>query len=482
MDYVTGEVKWSDTLAKHYGVEPGAFKGTFDAFIELIHPDDRASVLATVGKATTTGSDFTVLNRAILPDGRVRWLSGAGRVHLDANGNPLRGIGISLDITDHRMLEVQSQQAQKMEAIGRLAGGVAHDFNNLLTVILGYCELLLGDISPNDPRQDDIVQIQKAGSSAAALTRRLLAFSRKQILEPKLLDLNVVVTDVRRMLERLIGEDVRIVLSLLPTLARVKADRAQMEQIILNLSVNARDAMPTGGTLTIQTENVELDENYTNTHFSVEPGAYVALAVTDTGTGITPEVQLRLFEPFFTTKDLSQGTGLGLSTVHGIVTQSGGSVHVYSELGKGTTFKVYLPQAATGQIIVDVPVARLSQGTATVLVVDDAASLRELAKRLLEREGYTVLLAANADEAVRLFNQHPSIEVLLTDVVMPGESGPELTKKLVQERPTLKVIYMSGYTEEAIVRHGVINAGITFLNKPFTAEMLGRKVREVVDA
>ena len=454
MDYTTGVLRWSEILESQYGLQPGTFGGTFEAFVERIHPDDRASVLETVGKAMKSGADFSILNRSIWPDGTVRWLSGAGRIHLGEHGEPVRGVGISLDVTERRTLEEQYQQAQKMEAIGRLAGGVAHDFNNLLTVILGFCELLLADLDPDDPRQADIAEIQKAGESAAGLTRQLLAFSRKEIIEPTLLDLNVVVADMRAMLGRLIREDVKVVLGLGPELAPVKADRGQVEQIVLNLAVNARDAMPKGGTLTIETANVELDEHYAKTHLSVKPGPYVVLTVTDTGTGMTPQVQARLFEPFFTTKELGKGTGLGLATVHGIVTRSGGSVSVYSEVGRGTSFKVYFPRADAAEMVVEAPppVSRPRAGAETVLVVEDAEGLRALAKRLLERQGYTVLLAANADEALRLFERNASIDVLLTDVVMPGASGPELTRQLVEQRPALKVIYMSGYTEETIVR------------------------------
>jgi CheY-like chemotaxis protein len=331
-----------------------------------------------------------------------------------------------------------------MEAIVRLAGGIAHDFNNLLTAILGYCELLLADLSPHDPRHADISEIQKAGGRAAGLTRQLLAFSRKQIIEPTLLDLNHVVTDMRAMLERLIGEDVKVVLRLRPGIRCVRADRGQAEQIVMNLAVNARDPMPGGGTLTIETASVELDEHYAKTHIAAKPGSYVALTVTDTGTGITPEVQARLFEPFFTTKDPGKGTGLGLATVHSIVARSGGSVNVYSEIGRGTSFKVYYPIADAGDAAAEAPppVARPREGTQTVLVVEDAEGLRQLAKRLLERLGYTVLVASNADEAVRLFENNASIDVLLTDVVMPGASGPELTRRLVERRPSLKVIHV----------------------------------------
>jgi PAS domain S-box-containing protein len=483
MDYTTGVLRWSETLEAHYGLQPGTFGGTFEAFVERIHPDDRESVLETIGKARKAGSDFSVQNRSIWPDGTVRWLSGAGRVYLGEHGEPVRAVGITLDVTERHTLEEQYQQAQKMEAIGRLAGGVAHDFNNLLTVILGSCELLLADLDPDDLRQADIAEIEKAGIRAAGLTRQLLACSRKQIIEPALLDLNAVVADMQAMLGRLIGEDVKVVVVLRPELAPVKADRGQVEQIVLNLAVNARDAMPKGGTLTIETANVELDENYPKTHLAVKPGFYVALTVSDTGTGMTPQVQARLFEPFFTTKEPGKGTGLGLATIHGIVTQSGGSVNVYSEVGRGTSFKVYFPRADAAEMVVKAPpaVARPRAGAQTVLVVEDEEELRELTRRLLQRQGYTVLVAANADEALQLFERNASIDVLLTDVVMPGASGPELTRRLVEQRPALKVIYMSGYTDEAIAQHGVLNPGVAFLNKPFTSEALGRKIREVLD-
>ena len=483
MDFTTGRVQWSEILESQYGLQPGTFGGTVDTFMERVHPQDRDALLATMADAKRAGGDFTLQHRSMWPDGTVRFLSGAGRILLGEHGEAVRGVGISMDVTERRALEEQYQQAQKMDAIGRLAGGLAHDFNNLLTVILGHCELLLADLDAGDSRQTDICGIQKAGMHAAGLTRQLLAFSRKQIIEPTLLDVNVVVTELRAMLGRLIGEDVKVVLALRPALSLVKADRGQLEQIVLNLVVNARDAMPGGGTLTIETANVELDEHYPKTHLAVKPGPYVALTVSDTGTGMTPQVQARLFEPFFTTKEVGKGTGLGLATVHGIVLRSGGSVNVYSEVGKGTSFKVYFPRADASEKVRDLPtpVSRPHVGAETVLVVEDAEGLRELARRLLERQGYTVLVAAHADEATQLFDRNPSIDVLLTDVVMPGASGPELTKRLVERRPELKVIYMSGYTEEAIVQHGVVNPGIAFLHKPFTSQTLGAKIREVLD-
>jgi two-component system cell cycle sensor histidine kinase/response regulator CckA len=482
MDYTTGVLRWSEILETQYGLEPGTFAGTFESFVERVHPDDRESLLETVGKAMKTGKDFSIQNRSIWPDQAVHWLSGAGRVYLGGRGEPLRGVGISLDVTARRTLEEQYQQAQKMEAVGRLAGGVAHDFNNLLTVILGYCELLLADFDPDDPRRADLVEVQKAGARAGGLTRQLLAFSRKQIIEPTLLELDAVVADMRSMLERLIGEDVKVVVVHAPERTLMKADRGQVEQILMNLAVNARDAMPGGGTLTIGTANVQLDEHYAGTHIGSVPGSYVVLTVTDTGTGMTPQVQARLFEPFFTTKELGKGTGLGLATVYGIATQGGGSVSVESEVGRGTSFNVYFPRVEAVEAVVEapLPVARPRAGTQTVLVVEDEEGVRQLAKRLLERQGYVVLVAANADEALQLFEQQPSIDVLLTDVVMPDASGPELTSQLRERGPAPKVIYMSGYTEDSIVHRGVINPGIAFLHKPFNSDTLGQKVREVL--
>ncbi len=341
LDYTTGVHRWSEIVESQYGLEPGTFGGTFEAFVERVHPDDREAVLEAIAKATKSGADFSTEHRSIWPDGTVRWLSGAGRVLLGEHGEPVRAVGITQDVTARRTLEAQYLQAQRMEAIGRLAGGVAHDFNNLLTAILGYSDMLLVDLQPGDPHRADVEEIHRAGTLAAGLTRQLLAFSRKQIIHPTVLDLNDVVSDIRTMLGRLIGDDVKVVLSLGHELARVNADRGQVEQIVMNLAVNARDAMPHGGTLTIATANVELDEDYAATHVDVKPGSYVALTVTDTGTGIAPQVQARLFEPFFTTKEVGKGTGLGLATVHGIVKQNGGSVAVSSELGKGTSFHVY---------------------------------------------------------------------------------------------------------------------------------------------
>ncbi len=483
MDLATGSVRWSETVEAHYGLQPGTFGGSFEAFIEHIHPDDRRVVRDTVEAAMRSASDFSFQNRSVWPDGTVRWLSSAGRFQPGEHGEQGHGVGISQDVTERRILDEESLHGQKMEAVGHLAGGVAHDFNNLLTAILGYCELLQADLPPGDPHLSDIAQIHKAGASAAGLTGQLLAFSRKQIIEPSSFDLNSVVDGMQEMLGRLIREDVKIVLRLQPEPVSVKADRGQTEQIIMNLAVNARDAMAGGGTLTIETASVELDEHYAKVHRSVRPGPYVVLTVSDTGSGMSPQVQARVFDPFFTTKERGKGTGLGLATVHGIATRGGGTVNVYSEPGKGTSFKVYFPRAAAADISSETPlrVHRPDFGDETVLVVEDAAELRELTRRLLERHGYTVLLAGNAEEAVEVFDANEGIGLLLTDVVMPGAGGPELSQRLVGRQPTLKVIFMSGYTEATIVHDGILNPGIAFLHKPFTSETLGRKVREVLD-
>jgi PAS domain S-box-containing protein len=483
MDYRSGVLRWSEVMETQYGLAPGTFAGTFDAFTDRIHPADRPSVLEVLGKAMKTGADFSGLHRTTWPDGTLHWLSGTGRIVLDEGGHPVRSVGISQDVTERLALEAQFQQAQKMEAVGRLAGGVAHDFNNLLTVILGFCELLLTSVTQDDPRRRDVVEIQKAGTRAASLTRQLLAFSRKELIEPTLLDLHTVLIELRPMLGRLLREDVTVMGGTRRALARVRADRGQVEQVVLNLAVNAQDAMPNGGTLTIETADIELDEHDSTSRLAPQPGRYVVLTVTDSGTGMTPEAQEHLFEPFFTTKEPGKGTGLGLATVHGIVTRSGGSVSVHSEPGRGTSFKVYFPQAPAADTTIDVPErpAPPRPGSETVLVVEDSRGLRDLTKRLLERRGYTVIVAANAEEASRLFEETPSIDVLLTDVVMPGKSGPELIKRLAERRPTLKVLYMSGYTDEAIVQHNVLKPGIAFLHKPFTSDTLERKLREVLD-
>jgi PAS domain S-box-containing protein len=399
------------------------------------------------------------------------------------SGRP-SGIVAVQDVTERARLEGQLRQAQKMEAVGRLAGGVAHDFNNMLAVIAGYSELLL-HLTQTAERQDlrgPLQEIQKASERAARLTRQLLAFSRKQVLTPKVLDLGALVMDFERMLARLIGEDIEVATRVAPDLYRIKADPGQLEQVLLNLVVNGRDAMPTGGKITIEVQNVELDNSYGKQHQAVVPGDYVLLAVTDTGSGMSAETLEHAFEPFFTTKDAEHGTGLGLATVFGIVQQSGGHIQVYSELGIGTTFKVYLPRTRTASEPAAKPQAALISGDATVLLVEDEKMVRVLVQDVLSMYGYTVLAAANGAEALQVVEQlAPNIDLLLTDVVMPGGiGGRQLVEALRKQRPELKVLYMSGYTDDAVVRHGIIEADMAFIQKPFTPVALARKVREVL--
>jgi len=389
------------------------------------------------------------------------------------------------DITEHRALEQQLRQAQKMEAVGRLAGGIAHDFNNLLMVISGYCEFLLERIGPDPAVRGPAQEIAKAAKRATSLTVQLLAFSRKQMLAPKLLDLNGVVTENLKLLTRLIGEDIDLVMIPGGELGLVKADPGQIEQVIMNLAVNARDAMPRGGNLVIETANVRLDESYTRTHAGVEPGEYVMIAVSDTGVGMDSETQTHIFEPFFTTKG-TKGTGLGLSTVYGIIKQSGGYVWVYSELNKGTTFKVYLPRvSAAGEAIapqLPVPAAETAQGQETILLVEDESTVRELTQQYLQAQGYTVFEAADPNIALQISNAHSGpIHLLLTDVIMPVMNGRELAQLITASRSETRVLYMSGYTENAIGHNGTLEPGINLLQKPFTLPSLRARVRQALD-
>jgi diguanylate cyclase (GGDEF)-like protein len=383
-----------------------------------------------------------------------------------------------------RQSEEQLRQSQKMEAVGRLAGGVAHDFNNLLTAITGYSQLALNGLGDRDPVRKDIEEIRKAADRAASLTHQLLAFSRRQVLEPKVLDLNAVVADMETMLRRLIGEDIDLISILDPAAGQVTADPGQLEQVLLNLAVNARDAMPQGGKLVIETANAELDEAYAARHVAVRPGPYVMLAVSDTGHGMDAETRARVFEPFFTTKEPGKGTGLGLSTVYGIVKQSGGHIWVYSEPEHGTTFKIYLPRVEDAA---ETPVPHAQPltpagGAETILLVEDDGGVRSLARRVLESKGYRVLEARQGDEALAISAWYDGpIALMLTDLVMPGKGGRELARCFASVRPDMRVLYMSGYTDNAIFQQQVFDPGTAFLSKPFTPDELARKVREVLD-
>ena len=402
----------------------------------------------------------------------------------DAAGRVTGMLSLAADVTEMRQLEVQYRQAQKMEAVGRLAGGIAHDFNNLLTAIIGTTALVLEDLGLESRARLDIQEIEKAAKRAAGLTRQLLIFSRQQVLEPRALDLNALVGNLEKMLHRLIGEDIELVTKPAASLGAVRADPGQLEQAIVNLVVNARDAMPQGGRLTIETADVELDRGYVAGHVPTQPGPYVLLAISDTGVGMDGATKARLFEPFFTTKEPGRGTGLGLATVYGIVKQSGGYIWTYSELGHGTTFKIYLPRVAETP---EAPESTTSpptpvRGSETLLVVEDQEEVRKLTKRVLEARGYTVLAARNGAEALEIVAQHPSkIHLMITDVVMPGMNGRELAQHARARRSYLKVLYVSGYTGEAVLQHRLLEPGVAFLQKPFTPDVLARKTREVLD-
>jgi PAS domain S-box-containing protein len=403
----------------------------------------------------------------------------------DATGELSELTGYLFDVTDRKNTEDQLRQAQKMEAIGQLAGGVAHDFNNLLGVISGYAGMLEREIASGSPVKRYVTAIQQASDRAASLTRQLLAFSRKQILQPKVVDLNEITADMEKLIARLIGDDIELVKVRHPSPAFVFADPSQLEQIVLNLAVNARDAMPQGGSLTVETAAADLDEAYAVSHRGTRPGRYVMLAVSDTGVGMSEQTQARIFEPFFTTKEPGKGTGLGLSTVYGIVKQSGGCIWVYSEPGRGATFKVYLPRVEAGAEGAAPPVAQAAppRGSEVVLLVEDEEMLRGLIEESLATYGYDVLVARNGADALGVAEQHEgTIDLLLTDAVMPGMGGRELARQLTEARRGLKVLYMSGYTDDTVVRHGVLAAEVAFLQKPFTLDTLARKVRDVLDA
>jgi two-component system cell cycle sensor histidine kinase/response regulator CckA len=604
-DVATNTVTWSDQLFHQYGLEPQPAGMTYERYLELLHPDDRAMADGFVREAFRTRKPFAFDHRIASADGGERWFHGRGDVVLDDAGRVVRMVGssqeiterkraeaelrqqahivetisdavivmdvemrvtdwnpaatrifgytreemlgrplrllnapelseeidrqvreafardgrwvgeipflrkdgargvadvivavqydaharpqsiisVSRDVIDRRRLEAQLQQAQKMEAVGRLAGGIAHDFNNMLTAVKAYTEFLLEDIDQTDPRRTDVQEIAKSADRAASLTRQLLAFSRKQVLQPRPLDLNDVVEGMGKMLRRVIGEDVQVLTRLDPDLRLVEADPSQLEQVIMNLAVNARDAMPDGGTLTIETQNVTLD--YVEAAWGIEPGAYAQLTISDTGVGMDATVRAQIFEPFFTTKPVGQGTGLGLSTVYGIVKQSGGHISVYSEPGTGSTFKVYLPYIGSSE-----PAPTLGRerprfpgGSETIVLVDDDEGARAVSRRILQRAGYTVLSAPDGVEAMRLVGEAGGrVDLLITDVVMPGLGGRDLVAHVRETLPTLRVLFVSGYTEEGVRKHGVLDADSAFLEKPFTAERLAQTVRELLDS
>ena len=452
-------------------------------WVRFVHPDDHAAV-RDAEDSCVKGLAFQAEYRVMRKDGRVVWVSDSAVVVEGPEAKPVME-GIIVDITERKQLEGQLQQSRRMEAVGRLAGGIAHDFNNLLTIIKGYTELAVQRKDLPTAVRADIEHIDDASERAAGLVRQLLAFSRKQVLQPKNLDLNAIVLGLEKLLRRLIGEDIEMRTVVSAGLGTIKADPAQVEQVLMNLVVNARDAMPKGGKMIVETSNVDLDKTYASEHISVKPGRYVMLAVSDSGTGMSPETIAHIFEPFFTTKGGTKGTGLGLATVYGIVKQSGGYIWVYSEPDNGSTFKVYFPRVDE-QVEKDAQNTRnekAERGSETVLLVEDDDAVRELAEVILTAQGYTVICANGPKSAEEIAGERADeIDLVLTDVIMPTMSGRELVKKLSAKNPKMRVLYMSGYTDNVIAQGGVLEEGLAFLQKPFTPRALSQKVREVLDA
>jgi PAS domain S-box-containing protein len=454
---------------------------------EQIHPEDQPRVLEAAGQAQRTGIGRRLEYRLRHKNGQWRILESTASAIRDSRGQVEKLVVVNRDITERKQLEQQLYLSQKLEAIGRLSGGIAHDFNNLLGVIIGYSQVLQGIVGKGDEFSEAALEIRKAGDRAASLTRQLLAFSRKQVLEPTVLDLNTDVVEIEKMLRRLIGENIEMKIVLSPGLGRVKVDRVQIEQVILNLAVNARDAMPDGGHLTIETSNAVLGEAEIQRYPYVLAGEYTMLGVRDTGCGMDQETQSHIFEPFFTTKESGKGTGLGLATAYGVIKQSGGYLWVDSSPGQGSFFKLYLPQVAEAaeapSKIASPPTPAPALGSQTILLVEDEQSLRKLTHKILKDVGYAVLEAEGGSKALEIAEQYKSkIDLLLTDVIMPGINGRLLAEKLSAARPDMKILYMSGYAEGEIARHGLLQPSIQLLRKPFTCEELTQRVQQVMNA
>jgi PAS domain S-box-containing protein len=480
MDCATGVVRWSEILEAQYGLRHGTFGGTFEAFVACQHPDCRASVVETVAKAMKSGADFTVETRSIHPDGSQRWLIGAGRFLLDEQGNAVRGVGINQDVTEHKAVEAALRQAQKMEAIGNLSGGMAHDFNNLLGVIIGNLDLAHTMINPTEVDLHEVVdEAREAAWNGADLTRRLLAFARRQPLRPKRIDVNQLVSDTMRLVGRLLGENIEVSLKFAENIWPVTADLAQLEAVLTNLANNARDAMPKGGHLIIATANRCLDAQYAQTHSLVGSGDYVMLEVSDTGSGMSPETLEQIFDPFFTTKEPGKGTGLGLSMVFGFLKQSAGHVNVYSELGVGTTFRLYFPRATAESAAAEVaeaPPVAASAGE-TILVVEDNDAMRRVVLRQLRDLGYRTLECDRATAALDML-EHEKVDLLLTDVVMPGGlDGVELARLARERWPALEVVVTSGFPEAIYNAGGTVLDDLQLLSKPYSNDELAAALR-----
>ncbi len=486
-DLGTGITSWSTNMRRISGVDADV-EITHEFFLHLVHPDDRAGLEAALATALKDGGHFEFEYRLVRPnDGEVRWMLGRGDPVTGPDGHSIRFVGVAVDITERRAaeehgtkLEDQLRQAHKLEAVGRLAGGIAHDFNNILLAIRGNGELALDALKQGENAVEEVEEMVAAADRAAALTMQLLAYSRRQVLQAETLDLNDVVQDMDKLLRRMIGEDVELHAVVADEPVQISADRSQIEQVIANLAVNARDAMPEGGLLTLEVATAEIGSEH---GIDLPPGRYAKLTVNDTGLGMNPETVAKIFEPFFTTK--TEGTGFGLSTVHGIVVQTGGSIWVYSEVDQGTTFKVYLPLAEQAQPLEsrlpDAAAGSTESPGETILLVEDDPHVQRIVRNILSRSGYQVLTADGAEEAVRLAEEEgETIHLLLSDLVMPGTSGRELAVQIQALRPDISILYMSGYTDDAVIRRGVLEAGMAFIQKPFGAEDLERRVREVL--
>jgi PAS domain S-box-containing protein len=482
-DFTTDRVSWSEQVERIAGLEPGTFPGTLEAFWNFVHIEDRAAVQAAIQRAVGDPSRadlFEAEMRFERDDGETRWIVAAGRVRRDAAGAAVGIMGMAHDVSGLRELEQQFRQSQKMEAMGHLAGAVAHDFNNLLTAIKGYSEFVIDALAVEDKSRSDVEQIVAAADRAAALTNQLLAFSRRQVLAPKVIDANGVVANIEKLLRRLIGPPINLRVVLAKQVAALRADPGQLDQVVMNLAVNARDAMPKGGTLTVETTVANFDERITFDGVEMQAGPYVVIAVSDTGTGMTAETRSRLFEPFFTTKEKGRGTGLGLATVYGIVRQSGGYVLVHSEIGVGTTFKVYLPRldAAVDPVAANHESPRPVDGTERVLFVDDDDQVRLLAERALRAHGYQVTACASGEEALeRLHESAEPVDLIITDVVMPRMQGPDLGQRIRQIWPQARILYITGFTERDIDGASPEN----ILQKPFTPGGLLRRIRALLE-
>jgi PAS domain S-box-containing protein len=481
-----GTVSWSETLEALHGLSPGTFAGTFEAFLHSVHPDDRQDVREHLEQAARRRADPTVLDRiryrTVWPDGTEHWIRIVGRRFHDESGVPVRMAGIALDVTEVRLVEDQLRQAQKIEAVGQLAGGVAHDFNNLLTVIRGMVDLALKNLAEGEPLYADLRDVREAAEQATVLTRQLLVFSRKQVLRPTAVELNAVIERALKLIRPLIGEHIEVIFTPAFEAGCVMADPGQVEQALINLAVNARDAMPRGGTLTIDTQVVQLDEAHAAAHRPAHPGPYVMLVVRDTGVGMDAATRARIFEPFFTTKGPGRGTGLGLATVHGVVTQSQGWIEVDSAPGRGSTFRIHLPQAVGAEPPQPVPVPTGTRGHETILLVEDEPGPRRLAKRFLESAGYMVIVAGDGEDALSLLAQNDGVvHLVFTDIIMPKMSGRDLAVEVRRRHPAIKILYTSGYTDDMLADQGVFDNGINFLAKPYTVTELCEKVRNVLD-